>query len=107
MAEHISSRCAVLTGIDRVQPVGQHADGLIADGQCLTMGADVDAVGQSANDEHLGAQLLQVCQKTSNEVTAVNSATAGAHQVDDMMLIQVSIAYVVQNERCILTFPEP
>ena len=78
--------------------MGQHAHGVEARGQCLAVGTDVDAVGQSADDEHLGAQLPQVGDEAAHQVLPVGGAVARAHDVDDARLVQVGIAFIIEHE---------
>ena len=80
-----------------VKTMSQYADGLIAIGQGLTMGTDVYAVGQSTDDEDLGAEVAQVTDEASYEVLSVGSTVAGTYNADDTALVQVGRTQVEKH----------
>ena len=86
--------------------MSQYADGVIADSEGLTVGADVDAVCQSADDEHVGTQLLQATDELTDEVLAVGGTAPRADDVDDATLVQVGIALIVEHDGCVRTFAQ-
>ena len=76
-------------GIEVVKSVGQYAHRVVANAECCPVGTDVDTVGQSADDEYLGAKLVQARHETTDEILAVGGAMARAHDVDDASPVQV------------------
>ena len=107
MSHHLHRRVTMARRIDLVQPVSQHAYRLEALLQGVAMGTDVDAVGQSADYQHVGAQLAQVGDEAAHQVLSVAGAMARPHDVDDALLVQVGRALVIDDNRCIRTLAEP
>ena len=97
MVYHLCSRVAMVIGVDGVEAVGQHADGVVADGECLPVGTDVYAVGQSADDEHVGTQLLQACDEAPGQVLAVGCGAARADDADDALLVEAGVALIINK----------
>ena len=87
--------------------MSQHADSLIALLQRLTMGCDINAIGQSADDEHTGALLAQISNEVTDEVLPVTGAVAGANDIDDTTLVEVGGTHVIHDNRGIGTFGQP
>src|SRR5574344_2549607 len=94
-------------GLKRVQSMCQYTHGLVTIVQGLTVGTDVHAVSQSADDEHLRADAMQVVGKAADDVYAILGAEPGAYDIDDLLLIQVGCAAIVQYQRRIIALPEP
>ena len=87
--------------------VSQHAHGLVALLQGIAVGVDIDAVGQTANDEHLGAQRLQIFNEPTHEIVAIGRAVACAYDADDALLVEIGGATVEEHERCVAAFAQP
>ena len=66
MSEHLVSRLTMAIRIDLIQSMRQHTYRIITVGQSLTVGMDIDTVGQAADDEHLWTSLPQICDETVN-----------------------------------------
>ena len=89
MSQHAAGSIAMTAGIDLVQAVSQHADGVNAIGQRLLVGTDIHTIGQATDDEHLRAQPFHVGHEAADEVLAVGGTLAGSHNIDDAPLVQV------------------
>ena len=81
--------------IEVVETVCQHSYGIEAVGQSLPMGTDIDAVGESADDEHLWTECSQVGNEPPNHVFSIGCAAPCADNVDDTSGVQVGIAFMV------------
>ena len=92
----------MLTGIEVIQTVSQHAHGFIAAGECLAVRHDVHSVGKSAHDKHVRRELLQVGDEAADEVFAVRCAVAGSHDVDDALLVEIGVAFIEEDEGCVI-----
>ena len=103
MADHLGGGVTVGGRVDLVQAMSQHADGVVALLEGMTVGADVYAVGQSADDEHLWTELSQVAEEASHEVLTIGGAVAGAYDVEDIALIEIGSALIVQDDWSIWT----
>ena len=92
--------------IDAVEPMGQDTDG----GQLMvkggTVGSNVDAVCQPADDEHFGTKGLQVADKVVAELAAIVGGFAGAHQADNAQGIQIGIPLEEEHQRSIGTLAQ-
>ena len=106
MTDHLGCCLTVVTGIDGVQPVGQNANGVHAARQRLAVGADVDAIGQSADDEHVGTELAQTTDETTGKVLAIGRAATGADDADDALTVQVTVAFIVEDDGRIVTLAQ-
>ena len=85
-------------GVYLVESVSQHAHGLVAVGQRLPVGINIDAVGQTADDEHLGTLLTEVGNEAPYEVLPVDGAVAGADDVDDTALVEVGRPHIIEDD---------
>ena len=85
-------------GIDFIQTMRQHTHRLIAIVHRFLMGTDIHAVGQSADDEHLRAHLLQISDKMANQVHAIGGTMTSAHDIDNTALVQVSRSHVIHQD---------
>ena len=99
---HSCRRFPMLTGVEVIQTVSQHAYGFVAVGECLAVRHDIHSVGKSAYDEHVGRELLQVGDEAADEVFAVRRAVAGSHDVDDALLVEVGVAFIEEDEGCVI-----
>ena len=93
-------------GVDGVEPVGKHADGLHTLFESGAVGADVDAVGQSADDYHVGCELSQVGHETACELLSVGCRLPSSDDVDHPRCIQVGRAAIVEHERGVVAVAE-
>ena len=93
-------------GIDLIETVGQYRHRRIAVGECLTMGTDIDTVGQTADDEYRWAQRPQISDETADQVLSVGGHPTGSDDADDLLLVQIGIAGIVEDDWSVRTFLE-
>ena len=77
-------RMTVDVGIDAVQTMGQYGYGGQVVALCFTVAVDIDAIGQSAHDECIGAVGGEIVDKLSTELLAVVCSMACTHHSDYM-----------------------
>ena len=95
MPEHLVSRLTMTIRIDLIQSMRQHTHRIITICQSLTVGMDIDTVGQAADDKHLRTSLSQVCDEAVDEVLSVLRTLPCAHNADNLGQIQVGITFII------------
>src|SRR3712207_3968372 len=83
LSGHGGGRFTMGRWIKRVEPVGQYAHRWQPVADRFTVSVDVDAVGQSTHDEHVGAQGFEIGRETGDEVVAVGGGMAGGGDPED------------------------
>ena len=67
---------------------------------------DVNTVSQSTDDERIGHELVEVAYKGADDVFAVARAVARTYDVDDVALVEVSVAFVEKHQGCVRSLLE-
>ena len=106
MVHHVDRRFPMGSRIDTVQSVCQYTNGGEAMFQGRFMGLDVDAVSQSAYNEHIGTYSGQVLDKRLAYFFSIGSGMTGAYHADDSQGIEGSISPIKQGQWSIFTLPE-
>lgn len=104
---HFVGCVAVGRRIERVEAVSQYAHRRQAVVERLSVGVDVNAVGQSADDERVGTEPLQVGHETADEILSVGRAVAGAHDADHVACVEVCRAPIVESQRRVGALQQP
>ena len=104
LLRHSASRLLVSGRVEVVQAMCKYAHRLISLVEGLSMRQDIYSVCQTAHNEYLRTELPEVAHEAADEVLAIRSAVASAHDVDDSLLVEVGIALVEEHERRIVAF---
>ena len=94
---------AVALGIDGVQTMGKDAYSVHALLQCLLMGMDIHAIGQTADDKCVGAGKGEFLDEITYEVLAVLRAFPCTDYADDLLAVQLGIAKIIEHKRSVWT----
>ena len=70
------------------------------------MGADIYAVRQSTDNQHLRTQCAEVSNESSDDILSVGGAMACSHDVYHMPLVEVGTTFVVEKQWSIRTLAE-
>ena len=70
------------------------------------MGADIDAIGQTADDEHIRTELTETADEAGDEVLAVVGATPCANDVDDVFAVEVGTAFIIKDDGGVVIFAQ-
>ena len=92
--------------VDLVQSVSQHTYCLKTLLQGVAMGTGVYAVSQSADNQHVRTLRVQVGDEATDEVLSVGGGMARAHHVENVTLVEVGTALIVEEQGRIGTFTE-
>ena len=84
----------------------QHTHGFIALLQRLLMGTDVDAIGETTDDEYLRTGLPQFDDKLANQIGAIGGTVAGAYHIDDFSLIERGGSLIIEYQGGIRTIAQ-
>ena len=103
---HGYGRVAVDARIDVVEPVGQYAHRLKTVVEGLRMRTDVDAVGQSAEDEDLRTEVAEVADKGLDKVPSVVRTPPRANDVYGVARVEVGSSEIIQHQWCVGTLPQ-
>ena len=96
LRQHLYRIFTVVRRIYLVQTVSQHSDCLESLFKGITMGADINAVCQSADNQHLRTQYAEVCNEPSDKILSVGGAMTRSHDVYHMPLIEVGTTFVIE-----------
>lgn len=107
MEHHFVGDVTVCRGVEDVEAMGEDANGLQPTVERVAVRMDVNAVRQSADDEHRRAQLVQVSDKLPDEILAVDGALPRADDVDDVRLVEVGGTLIEQCQRRVGTLRQP
>ena len=107
LLEHGIGRIAMGRWIEVVEAVGQHRHGLHALRQGVAVSLHIDAIGQSADNQYVGAQPVKVADEMADDILAITRAVARAHDVDDVARVEVGRTLVEQRKRCVGAILEP
>ena len=94
---HLRSDITMCRWVYAVETMGKHAyrGEVVLEGS--TVGADVDAVGQSADDEHIGNLGSQVAHEALAEVAPIVGALACAYDAHHATRVEGGVATVVEQ----------
>ena len=106
LPDHLLCRLAVHPGIYLVQAVSQDAHRRESVLQGCPVAMYIDAIGQTAYHECIGAQALQVGDEGAAEVLAVAGDLSGADHADDVAGIEVGCAHAVEQDGRIGAVPQ-
>ena len=106
LLDHLLGYATVVVGVDAVEAVGYDAEGRDAVFEGCLVRLDIDAEGQSADDDDVGERLVQLLHETMNDVAAVLRALACADNADDVFGLEVNVAKLEEDSRGIGTAEE-
>ena len=92
--------------IDPVQAMRQHADGRQLVMQSAPVGADVDAVSQSADNQQIRDRLGQIPYQGFGQRASVFGRIACAYDTDDASCVEVCISLEIEKYGSVRAFPE-
>ena len=78
-----------------IEAVSQDGYCGVALGQCLTVGIDVDTIGQSTDNQHFWAMSTQVADETTYQVYTILRTLTGTNDADYLGLVQVGITFII------------
>ena len=79
-----------------VQAVSQYSDSLESLFKGITMGADIYAVRQSTDNQHLRTQCAEVSNESSDDILSVGGAMTCSNDVYHMPLVEVGTPFVIE-----------
>ena len=97
LLNHLFGYATVVVGVDAVEAVSDHAEGRDAIFEGCLMRLDVDAQGQSADDDDVGERFMQFLHETMDDVATILRALACADNADDMFGLEVDIAELEED----------
>ena len=98
---------AVMSDPPFVQSVCQDAYGGESLVEGCPVGVHVDAVGEAADDEHIGTGFPQVMHEAAAEVLAVGGYLTCAHHADDVGGVEVGRAEIVEQDGSVGAVAQP
>ena len=92
--------------IDTVQPVGQHSYSRKSIGQGFPMSMHINAIGQTADNQHIGTQSRKVTKEIGTELFPIIGSMTGTYHTDYPQAVQVGVSLEEQDDRGILTLTQ-
>ena len=89
--------------VEPIQAVREHTNGRQVRRQGLPVRVHVDAVSQSAQDEHIRRKVGQILTKVTAKILAILRNVARADHGHDIFCIQISRSAIKQIRRRIIT----
>ena len=82
MLKHLLGCLAMMSGIDGVEPVGKHANGVDSVLYGAAVGTDINTICQSADDDNVGRQCLHIRHKTADNLLSIVGRLTCSYDAD-------------------------
>ena len=106
MVYHRVGNVAMGWRIEGVKTVCQYGYGIETIVERSTVGMDIDAIGQSADNKDIGAERPKVGNEMANQVLSIARTMARAHDIDDMSPVKVGVTLVEEHQRSVSSLLE-